>query len=295
MHEYLKTTNTGGRLAQVPYTAFFLLLVVFLLAQPFDFSSSLASGVVYTPSDRAAEINAGSLERQIGLLLLALFAILSLRPHRPSQLHARRCLSLPVLMFLSWACMSIIWSDDPSLTVRRVGVLLILCLGAVAVGTSFSYRDVLLFTFLCGMATVVGGLFTELALHTFHPFKDAYRFAGIMHPNFTGWNCSLCLIAIVALSRNKPRLPRLGYALAFVAVAGCQLLTGSERRIGRCVVGLVDVLYPGIVTTTCPDCGVHNHDDSMCHGSSRCLPSAVHRGHHHRRALDASSFVGTYR
>jgi O-antigen ligase len=135
--------------------------------------------------------------------------------------------------------MSIIWSDDPSLTVRKVGVLLILCLGAVAVGKSFSYRDVLLFTFVAGMATVVGGLFCELARNAFHPFEAEYRFAGFMHPIFSGWNCSLLLIAIVALARNQPHLVRLGYTLAFVGVAGFQLLTKTRGALAGALLGLL--------------------------------------------------------
>jgi exopolysaccharide production protein ExoQ len=215
-----------------------LLLIVFILAQPFYFLYPLyADGL--SPSDKARLISTGGLEREAGLLLLALFAIVSLRRYRRSGFRAHRCLSWPVLLFLSWACMSIIWSDDPSLTVRRVGSLLILCLGAVAVAKSFSSRSVLLFTFVAGMATVVGGLFSELALGTFHPFEAEYRFAGIMNPNFTGWNCSLCLIAIVALARNKPRLVRQAYALVFVGVAGCMLLTKSRGALAGACLGLL--------------------------------------------------------
>jgi exopolysaccharide production protein ExoQ len=238
MRDYLKTTNIGGRLSQVPYEIFFLLLIVFLLAQPFFFSSPLEDGTLST-SDRAQLISTGNPEREVGLLLLALFAVLSLRLHRPFQLHAHRCLSWPVLLFLSWACMSVIWSDDPSLTVRRVGELLILCMGAVAVAKSFSNRGVLLFTFVCGLATVVGGLLAELAQGTFHPFEAEYRFAGLMHPNFTGWNCSLCLVAIVALARNKPLLVRQVYTLVLVGVTGCLLLTKSRGALAGASLGLL--------------------------------------------------------
>ncbi len=238
MREYLMTTKTGGGLTRVPYTSFFLLLIVFLLAQPFYFSDPIDDGGL-SASVRAQLISAGDPERQVGLLLLALFAIVSLWRYRRSDLRAHRCLSWPVLLFLSWACMSIIWSIDPSLTVRRVGVLLILCLGAIGVGKSFSYRNVVLFTFICGMATVAGGLISELALGTFHPFEAGYRFAGFMHPNFTGWNCSLCLIAIVALARNKPRLVRHAYTVAFFGVAACLLLTKSRGASAGALLGLV--------------------------------------------------------
>lgn len=238
MYEYLKTKSLGGRLTRVPYTSFFLLLIVFLLAQPFYFFSPPDSGGL-SRSDRVQLISTGDPQREAGLLLLGLFAILSLRLHRPSHFHAHSCLSWPVLLFLLWACMSITWSDDPSLTVRRVGLLLILCMGAVAVGTSFSYSNLLLFTLVGGMATVVGGLFSELALGTFHPFEAEYRFAGIMSPNFTGWNCSLCLIAIVALARSKPHLVRLGYTVIFVGVAGFQLLTKSRGALAGASLGLL--------------------------------------------------------
>jgi O-antigen ligase len=112
-------------------------------------------------------------------------------------------------------------------------------MGAVAVGKSFSYRNVLQFTFVGGMASVVGGVFSELALGIFHPFEAEYRFAGIMGPNFTGWNCSLCLIAIVALGRNKPHIVRLGYSLVFVGVTGFLILTKSRGALAGASLGLL--------------------------------------------------------
>jgi O-antigen ligase len=112
-------------------------------------------------------------------------------------------------------------------------------MAAAAVAKSFSYRDLLLFTFVSGIATVVGGLVSELALGTFHPFEAEYRFAGFMHPNFTSWNCSLCLIAIVALARNKPRLVRKAYTFAFVGVTGFLLLTKSRGALAAAVLGLL--------------------------------------------------------
>lgn len=240
MRIFLKTHNIGGQPARVPYTSFFFLLIVFLLAQPFQFFYSLERLQPQVPSTGWAQVvSAGNLERQVGLSLLALFAIFSLRLHKPLRFHTRRCLCWPVLLFLSWACMSIIWSDEPSLTARRVGLLLFLSLGAVGVGKSFSYRNVLQFTFVVGMVTVAGGLFCELALGTFHPFEVEYRFAGIMDPIFAGWNCSLWVIAIVALARNKPHLVRLGYRLLFVGVTGFLLLTKSRGALAGASLGLL--------------------------------------------------------
>ena len=237
----MNITTIGGRLPRVPYASFFFLLVVFLLAQPFYFSSNPDLGGSST-FDRGQSITAGSVERQAGLSLLAIFALLRLRLHKPSHSYARACLCWPILLFLSWACMSTSWSDDPTLTVRRVGVLLILCMGAMAAGRDFSHRDLLLFTAGCGIATVLGGLSCELALGTFHPLDAEYRFAGLMHPNFTGWNCSLCLIAIVALARSRPRLARQGYTFLFLGVAGCMLLTKSRGALAGASLGLLTYL-----------------------------------------------------
>lgn len=239
MREYLKTTKIRGRLTKVPYMSFFLLLIVFLLAQPFDFFSSLKADIEVSPSEEAQTITTGRPEREVGLFLLALFAIVSLRRHRHPHFHANRNLSWAVLLFLSWACMSTTWSDDPGLTARKLGVLLILCLGAVAVAKSFSDRNVLLFTFVALMASLLAGLFSELALHTFQPFEAEYRFAGIMSPMFTGWNCSLLLIAIVALARNKPHPVRLRYTLVFAGVAGFLVLTKSRGALAGASLGLL--------------------------------------------------------
>jgi exopolysaccharide production protein ExoQ len=219
--------------------SFFLLLIVFWLAQPFDFSSSLKVQAEASSSEEALAIVNGSLEREVGLFLLALFAIVSLAHHRHSHLHTDTRLVWPVILFWSWACMSTAWSDDPSLTARKLGVLLILCLAAVAVAKSFSYRNVLRFSFVALLSTLLAGLFSELALRTFHPFEAGYRFAGIMGPMFVAWDCSLLLIAIVALARGKPHRVRLGYTLVFTGVAGFLLLTKTRSALAGALLGLL--------------------------------------------------------
>src|SRR5581483_10021153 len=128
-------------------------------------------------------------------------------------------LAWPITLFLLWACVSVVWSDDPLLTVRRAAALLIMAAGATAIVQLLPARDILLLTFINGMATILVGVSFEIALGAFHPFEPDYRFWGILDPNFTGWGCSLCLIAIAGLARNCSRTLRNAYVLAFLAVA----------------------------------------------------------------------------
>ena len=227
--------TTGSKAAT--YATFVVLSIVFVLAQPLELHVYDDSAV--DPSIRVRLISTGNLHREIGLLLLGTFAILTLMRRRSIRLRPVTCLAWPIVLFFAWACASTIWSDDPALTARRLTGLFILAVGAVAVEGLLSFRGVVLLTFLTGVVTVVVGLFCEVALGKFHPFDAGYRFWGILDPNFTGWDCSLCLIAIVALARNKPRPVRHAYALVFVVIAGFLLLTKSRGALASALFGLL--------------------------------------------------------
>lgn len=219
---------------------FVVLLIVFLLAQPLELHPR--GEEVSDPYARDQVIRNGDLHHEVGILLLGVLAILTVRRLGFARFRPNTNLTMPITFFLSWACASMIWSDDPALTAKRVGALLIMAAGAAAIARSLSARDVLLLTFMTGILTVSVGMFFEIGLGAFHPFEADYRFWGILHPNFTGWDCSLCLIAIVALARKKLGVARCAYGLVFVVIAGFLLLTKSRGALGGALLGLLTYL-----------------------------------------------------
>ena len=109
------------------------------------------------------------------------------------------------------------WAQDPSPTIRRVGVLVLLCLGAAAVAALLSQiQTAALAVCVCGFTLIIS-LAVELASGIFRPLDGAWRFAGVVHPVAQGWNCCLLAIASLALAAVCPRRRNRFILLALVA------------------------------------------------------------------------------
>ena len=111
---------------------------------------------------------------------------------------------LPVLLlsYLAWVAASVLWSDDPWQSCRRLAVLLFCVFGAVGFARQLRPRDVAVMAVaITGMYFLVG-LGTELALGTFRPWASGYRFAGTIHPNSQGANLTVFCLATFCLARS---------------------------------------------------------------------------------------------
>jgi O-antigen ligase len=216
---------------------FLFLCVVFFFAQPWDLFWTI-SGPITDAEIHMRSVEEGSVVRRISLLLLGGFAVLSLLKKRQKRLRVNGFLGGLMLFFIVWACLSIAWTTDLALTVRKLVVLVMLSLGALALAKRLSLRDILAFTFVaCGLVLVLG-LCCEIALGTFHPLQTQYRFGGIMHPNSQGLNCAMFLIASIALAGTAGRRRSFYYVVAFAALCFV-VLTKSRGAEAGVILGLV--------------------------------------------------------
>jgi exopolysaccharide production protein ExoQ len=183
-------------------------------------------------------IKAGSINRQIALLSLVCFSIVSLARNKQKGSRIRGFLGYFILLFLLWCSSSIIWSDDTLFTARKLFVLGTLCLGAMAVAKRCSLRLLTELAFLYGIFTLLLGLGCEIGLGTFRPLQVEHRFGGDMHPIYQGINCGMLTVAAVALSKISKR-----NHLVFLVVAAASfvfmLLTKSRGPMVSALVGLV--------------------------------------------------------
>ncbi|NJO55755.1 MAG: hypothetical protein HC834_04675 [Rhodospirillales bacterium] len=132
----------------------------FLMLDPTgDFSQNMAEAV--------AE---GNVLRQFCLPVIGgLGAYLLYRPHR-SRLRFNSVLGIVLLIYIVWAALSFTWAEDPSLSLRRVIVLVCLVVGAVGLA-SLDTRSIQMIFIGIILATFCVGLLNELALGTFAPWR----------------------------------------------------------------------------------------------------------------------------
>jgi O-antigen ligase len=148
----------------------------------------------------------GSLQRRIALLSLGLISLLSLLFTKNSNhIDWKNPLGWVLLFFGVWSLASVIWTIDLALTVRRLAVFAIFCLGAMAIANRYSVNFIPVCVFYITTLYLATGLSVELVSQTFQPLTSDFRFSGTINPNIQGINCSMMLLAAVSLSKCSNR------------------------------------------------------------------------------------------
>jgi O-antigen ligase len=143
-----------------------------------------------------------------------------------------------VVFCVAWAFLSVTWSDDVGLTIRRLISFGMFCLASLALGRRLSPRQIGSFLFFLSGAFVLVGVIAEVDLGTFTPLASGYRFTGTQHPNSQAICCSILFLSSVYLadtSRQRRRFFLSIAALAFVFL----VLTKSRTSFAAAMVALV--------------------------------------------------------
>jgi len=229
--------------ARLPWFAFLFVLAVFAVASfdPLLSVDYVARRDETTEARLEASVQrteAGNMKRRIAISSLGGLAVVSLLRRQRNRLGINGTLGFAILCFLLWTSLSIFWSHDQALTLRRLVLLGALCLGALAAAERFSFREITYFVFFSGYVALVAGLLCELGLGTFRPWDPEYRFCGTMNPIFQGAHCGTVVIAGLALSRTSRRA-RFFYIMAALVALLFMLLTRSRGPSGATLVAVV--------------------------------------------------------
>lgn len=160
----------------------------------------------------------------MGFFLLGGAGALCWLAGRRSQLR----IHLPLLLiggaYIGWCLATLLWSIEPSLTIRKGGILALLIMTGFGLAAKVDLDD-LLWIFVLALAMLVGlGIFAELVNGTFKPWKDEYRFSGTIGANDQGLQCAL--LALAAMLTRWPGARNrlwLRYTLVGVGLAGLWL------------------------------------------------------------------------
>lgn len=199
-----------------------------------------------SPETFAAQMDSGSVQRQVCFGAMAVISALVLLAYRGQQRRiSDGMLRWLLLAFVGWCAISVFWTDAAWLTTRRLGVFAIFSLATLAATREFSVKGTLVFASITSAAYLMIGILAEVLLGTFHPFEAGYRFAGTLHPNGQGMNCAVLLLSSMALLHGKRRFTPL---LSTGVLAGVLLLllTGSRTAFASAIV--ICAIY-AIVTT----------------------------------------------
>jgi exopolysaccharide production protein ExoQ len=191
---------------KLPWVTFLFLTALFLAAQH-DLFCSLTSGESFstTADEFTLLVEQGSTVRRIAFFFLGIFAMARLLLTKRHDVTINGVLGWSILLFLSWAFLSLAWSETPTISSRRLVVFAIFWFGALAVSQRFSPREILLWVFFSTIAYLHIGLLAEITLGTFHPLTGGYRFSGTIHPNSQGVDCALLFIASLFLLASEKR------------------------------------------------------------------------------------------
>jgi exopolysaccharide production protein ExoQ len=215
-------------------TLFLTLFAIFYAAQPMDiaFSSHEEPDV----AGNIQSVQEGALGRRVGLLALAAIGAVAIAKQKGDPLKMQGAASYAVVGFLCWSAASVIWADDPLMTLRKLAALACLATGALGLAKLLSRQQLAALAFFSGGALLLLGLAGEIALRTFLPWQGEYRFAGLTNPAFTAWGLSLLPLAWAALRTQRQWWPRARDTLMLLAVAGI-VLTKTRVSVAAFVAG----------------------------------------------------------
>lgn len=226
-------------LSRPPWIPLLLFVVVFFVgAQQWRYSEGAQATAFSQTSQQLEEFaDDGNVSRRLVIGLWCAYAVFLLWPFRFSRITPRGLTSWMILLFVGFTIASLCWSDEPSMSARRIAVFAIHWLAALAILRRYGPS---ILTSLAIGATgtyLLFGVASELVVGSFVPWRAEYRFAGTMHPNAQGLNCAVLLIACAFAAHRFPRA-RNSLVLAALVAAVFLVLTKSRTALGITVVVL---------------------------------------------------------
>ncbi len=134
-------------------------------------------------------------------------------------------------LLVGWAGLSVVWSDTPGITVKRLGVVVLMSVGAVGLGLSWTKEQVLRFIAVSAALQVAVGVVAESVYGYFTPWQSDYRFGGTLRWNQQGYLCMAAVLAGMCVREAKYRWV-VGFGLVFL------LLTRSRGSLIGLGIGL---------------------------------------------------------
>jgi exopolysaccharide production protein ExoQ len=183
-------------------------------------------------ADAGEELEGGTrnTEKTAAFLLMAAAGAYCIIATSGARYELRWGLAGLLALHLSICLVSVLWSTNPSMTLRRDAMVVVCAIAAAGIGRQLGYRE--LVVFMVGLASSYAalGVFAEVALGTFKPWEADYRFAGTVHPNEQGMLCGAAFVGALLLAIEFRSFRLQLWSLA-IAAAGGLLLSRSRTAL----------------------------------------------------------------
>ena len=226
----------------MPWGTFLFILVVFALATHLRGITLSSSPDAITTIDKLQGSNLG---RIVALISLGALSLFNLFRSKPGRFQINGLLGWLILFYLVWAALSATWSTDLNFTAKRVGILLLLSLGALCVADRFRETTIHLIFFITAIY-ILHAVVLSFKAHIFLPLNPLWRFGGTMHPIVIGWHCGLLIFSAFALAKTAEKNRAVYLGIAFIVFL-LLLLTRSRMAFASCIMGIA--VYWGLTST----------------------------------------------
>jgi O-antigen ligase len=192
-------------------------------------------------SDIAAAAGAGNLLHQALAVLLGSLGIVCLFKYG-GNLRLRGVVGRILLIYVTWIAVSVIWSDDPGVTLRRqaaFGLMLAFCAGCAARMTKDN-----LSRFIAGLTSLnlAAAIVQEFIRGTLHPFAAGNRFSGTISPNTQGAGLAVAVVISFWFAWGSGGSSRRYSISAGIVLLFFLFLTGSRTSL----VGLIAAMIASV-------------------------------------------------
>jgi exopolysaccharide production protein ExoQ len=226
--------HQSSRSRALLFVAVIAILAVAFIFADFDWYVSTYPAHTLSADETEARAAAGNPARRLAYSVIGLMGLILLAQ---SKTKHSDYLKLPLILigtYFLFCFASVIWSDVPGLTVRRLLILGFCLLGIVGMIQRFSGEDLIQIALFIALAIVATGLLAEITNATFHPFAGDYRFAGTLHPNTQGGICAILVISAFS-GLKRPDRGKFFYLAVFMAGLFFLLLTKSRTALLGCL------------------------------------------------------------
>jgi O-antigen ligase len=217
-----------------------LLTIGFWFARPYYLPLNAAEE---KNADAHAIIEQASVSRQISLPLMGLLAgyMLWRIPRRRGTQRFQGPLAIAAAAYLTLALLSLLWTADPMLGLKRLTVFFLDILLVIAVAKTFRAVELAQFGFFaCGSVALIALLVEIFLTHTFAPLDPDYRLLGVMSANSQGMNLTVFLFCGLTLLMKYPRRAP---SLMFALIGGAALLFFTRSRLASFTCLLLSLLF----------------------------------------------------